>query len=188
MAACYKRTRAMFERQIVHRVLLRLIALVVLVCPPASAASKPSLFLAASGGEPVRLDPITIPPIESGRRVLSVVAADIDGDGDLDVVANDGSLDLIVWVNDGAGHLTRQSAGRWRSWRPSTPGPRVSDSGRASLVVTISDPPATSAPVERYCAAPESRRLRTTRGADAPTETSPSNRIPRAPPLLLSRR
>ncbi len=37
-----------------------------------------------------------------------VVAADIDRDGDLDVVAaTDHSL--VVWVNDGSGHLTTQS-------------------------------------------------------------------------------
>ena len=30
-------------------------------------------------------------------------------DGDLDAVASDGSLHLIVWENDGTGRLTRQS-------------------------------------------------------------------------------
>ena len=34
-----------------------------------------------------------------------MIAEDIDADGDLDVVANDGSLDLIVWTNDGSGRL-----------------------------------------------------------------------------------
>ena len=36
------------------------------------------------------------------------VANDIDADGDLDVVANDGSLELLVWINDGTGRLTRR--------------------------------------------------------------------------------
>src|SRR5215471_991338 len=40
-------------------------------------------------------------------HVVRVVAADIDDDGDLDVIENDGSLQLTVWENDGAGHLTK---------------------------------------------------------------------------------
>jgi hypothetical protein len=40
-------------------------------------------------------------------RFVRVVAGDVDRDGDIDVVASVGSLDLIVWTNDGAGHFTR---------------------------------------------------------------------------------
>jgi hypothetical protein len=36
-----------------------------------------------------------------------VVAADIDRDGDIDIIATTGRR-LTVWVNDGAGHLTSQ--------------------------------------------------------------------------------
>src|SRR5512138_3697111 len=39
-----------------------------------------------------------------------IVAADIDRDGDLDVVAGN-ERGLVVWVNDGAGHL------RWEAPR-----------------------------------------------------------------------
>src|SRR5437588_12025331 len=40
-------------------------------------------------------------------QLRKVVAADIDRDGDIDVVgATDGGF--IVWVNDGNGHLTSQ--------------------------------------------------------------------------------
>lgn len=39
--------------------------------------------------------------------VRKVVAADLDRDGDLDVVAAT-DRGFIVWLNDGAGHLTRQ--------------------------------------------------------------------------------
>jgi hypothetical protein len=41
------------------------------------------------------------------KPVVDAIAADIDDDGDLDVVANQGSLQLAVWVNDGSGRLTR---------------------------------------------------------------------------------
>ena len=40
-------------------------------------------------------------------QFVRVVADDVDRDGDLDVVASLGSLDLLVWKNDGAGHFTR---------------------------------------------------------------------------------
>ena len=40
-------------------------------------------------------------------RFVRVVAGDVDRDGDIDVVASLGSLDLVVWTNDGAGHFTR---------------------------------------------------------------------------------
>ena len=57
-------------------------------------AALPAGFAAA-------VDPAT------GTRVLRIVADDLDHDGDLDVVANVGTLDLVVWENDGAGHFTR---------------------------------------------------------------------------------
>src|SRR5262245_9677524 len=46
------------------------------------------------------------------EQLVRVVAYDIDNDNDLDVVASDGTLDLLVWENDGAGHLTRKPAAR----------------------------------------------------------------------------
>jgi len=50
-------------------------------------------------------------------RFVSIVAADIDDDGDLDVVASDSSLHLHVWVNDGSGHFTRQRPHKSQAWR-----------------------------------------------------------------------
>lgn len=54
--------------------------------------------------------------VEPGLHLVALVSADIDADGDLDVIASDGSLDLLVWINDGAGHLTRRYAQRPRGW------------------------------------------------------------------------
>ncbi len=51
---------------------------------------------------------LQLPGIEPGTRVVAAALADIDADGDLDVVAFDGSLDLLVWSNDGTGHFTRR--------------------------------------------------------------------------------
>jgi hypothetical protein len=39
----------------------------------------------------------------------SIISTDIDTDGDIDVVAVDHTLHLFVWVNDGSGHLIRQT-------------------------------------------------------------------------------
>lgn len=61
--------------------------------------------------------PLTLaPPLDPGVRLVALVASDIDADGDLDLVANDGSLDLLVWINDGAGHLTREHGKRTGHW------------------------------------------------------------------------
>ena len=56
-------------------------------------------------------------PLEPGLRVVALAASDIDDDGDLDLVASDGSLDLLVWLNDGAGHMTRRYGHQSGGWR-----------------------------------------------------------------------
>ncbi len=55
---------------------------------------------------------LQLPGIDPGTRVVASALADIDADGDLDVVAFDGSLDLLVWSNDGTGHFTRRYPAR----------------------------------------------------------------------------
>ncbi len=42
--------------------------------------------------------------------ILRAVTTDIDRDGDLDVVASTTGEPVVVWINDGHGHLTRQHA------------------------------------------------------------------------------
>jgi hypothetical protein len=42
--------------------------------------------------------------------IISVVTADIDHDGDLDLVAVAPSGNLVIWINDGLGHYTLQEA------------------------------------------------------------------------------
>ena len=62
---------------------------------------------------------------EPDMQLVAIVAADIDADGDLDVVASDTSLQLHVWVNDGAGHLRRVQPSRSSSLQPDPPGPTI---------------------------------------------------------------
>jgi hypothetical protein len=122
------------------------------------------------------------PPRTDGRLLVSVIAADIDADGDLDVVGSDGSLDLIVWDNDGTGHLTRKDP------QPSTP------DGWESSGATVDDRPATSTVAAQFGGT--SLRLNTRalsfnshlspwRAAASPSHRQPQfalTRIPRAPP------
>ena len=51
-----------------------------------------------------------LPSSDVDLTVSSLVAADLDADGDLDIVAAaaNGSPDIVVWVNDGEGRLTRK--------------------------------------------------------------------------------
>jgi hypothetical protein len=44
--------------------------------------------------------------------VTGIVQGDIDHDGDLDLVAATSSGELLIWINDGHGHFTRQAAAR----------------------------------------------------------------------------
>ena len=50
-----------------------------------------------------------LPSSDAGLHLATVVTTDFDSDGDLDVVASDGATHLFVWINDGAGHLTRRA-------------------------------------------------------------------------------
>jgi hypothetical protein len=122
------------------------------------------------------------PPGTDGRLLVSVIAADIDADGDLDVVGSDGSLDLIVWDNDGTGHLTRKDP------QPSIPG------GWESSGATLDDRPATSGVAAQFGgmslglnprALSFNSLLSPWRAAASPSHRQPQfalTRIPRAPP------
>jgi hypothetical protein len=69
------------------------------------------------------LPDVLVPPAVPAERLVAMVANDIDADGDLDVIANDGSLQLVVWINDGTGHLVRREARRTSGLRPDRGGP-----------------------------------------------------------------
>jgi hypothetical protein len=53
--------------------------------------------------------------VELEPSVTGVVQSDIDHDGDLDLVAATASGDLLVWLNDGHGRFTQQTASHTRS-------------------------------------------------------------------------
>lgn len=111
-----------------------------------------------------------------------VVAADIDRDGDVDVVAAT-DRDLVVWVNDGAGRLTS---------RPPAHGPvgdfRSSEVAWRDRETPLNPPIPTSAPVVPLPRAfahapPAGRTLDLRRGDVSPAlDVAGGCRSPRAPP------
>ncbi len=115
--------------------------------PAPAVFAAPPTFSAASQPLPAGL---SLPPVEARQRVVGVVAADIDDDGDLDVVVNDGSLDLAVWVNDGTGHLTRKRAARPTGWRMEPPLPSLHDSPLGAAASVLNDAPPIGADVRAH--------------------------------------
>ena len=59
-----------------------------------------------------------LPSADVDVKVSSLVAADLDADGDLDIIASggaSGSPAILVWENDGAGRLTRREPAKQKS-------------------------------------------------------------------------
>ncbi len=124
-----------------------------------------------------------IPPTALGLRVVAMVASDIDADGDLDLVANDGSLDLIVWINDGTGHLTRK-AGHQRSGWIADAQTATSDQSPASACGVVAATPSigpTRSPLP--CAVDSTLAIKP--GQLALDSRLSLSQSPRAPPLPL---
>jgi len=113
-----------------------------------------------------------------------VVAADIDRDGDLDVVAAT-DRGFLVWVNDGTGRLTSQSP-RQPSGLSGQPGDTWSG-GEARRDETIqNDPPSTRLP-GAYAHAPPAVPPAELSGCSVARRaaTGRSAHIPRAPPSAI---
>ena len=125
---------------------------------------------------------LTPPSLDAGHHLVSLIAADIDADGDLDVVANDGSLELLVWRNDGTGHLTRQAPHRSSGWQSEPASPSLDDQRATSIVSVQNDVPSLRLDLRADPIAIAPHRL--LRPAfDGPAGSSlVSTRTPRAPP------
>lgn len=80
-----------------------------------------------------------LPSSDVDLKISSLVAADLDADGDLDIVAADaanGSVDILVWVNDGDGKLTRKQPERPKTLGSGPEAPSV-DRQQSSVVASI---------------------------------------------------
>ena len=136
-------------------------------------------------GVPPRETALQLPGVEPGTKVVAAALADIDADGDLDLIATDGTLDLLVWSNDGSGHFTRKYPGHapadgWFSrdgrldpGTGTTPA-SVIPSGSASLI----DP-------ARASRALDAREWRIGSAASSLVSRALLRRASRAPPLSL---
>lgn len=124
------------------------------------------------------------PAVQPGSRLVSMIAEDIDADGDLDVVANDGSLDLIVWTNDGSGRLSRQQGRDGPDLRSEPAAPGLAD--RAAVLDTVVPPPFASLEINPRILAvtPEQSPLWWDRSAGALLPPLVSTRTPRGPPVF----
>ena len=92
-------------------------------------------------------DGLAAPAHDDGGSLTSIVVADIDRDGDADVVATDGALHLFVWINDGRGHLTRQTPAPAGEDAADGQHPDVGWTPLDSDAYTSADPPSCDAPV-----------------------------------------
>jgi hypothetical protein len=77
--------------------------------------------------------------------LASIVVADIDRDGDADVVATDDALHLFVWINDGTGRYTQQKPATGARCA-GTERPNVGDDAPVADPLAASDPPTIDAP------------------------------------------
>ena len=165
----------------------------IVVCagrsPSASAlSSRRETALTGIGSAASRGLPASIATLElsAGRLLTAVVAADIDADGDLDVVASDSALELHVWVNDGTGHFTRRDPTHSRSLDPLPADPAID--GRAVSIesFTQSNPPLVSVDRRLTAWSLDASTFSLTRLAAPPSTDHPSTRVPRAPPLPIT--
>ena len=125
------------------------------------------------------------PAVQPGSRLVSMIAEDIDADGDLDVVANDGSLELIVWTNDGSGRLSRQHGRDGAGLRADPTAPGLADSPAASASAV---PPAFGSfdiNPRIVAFAPDPSPLSWTPSPSALAPAFVSTRTPRGPPSSL---
>jgi hypothetical protein len=173
-----------------RRLRVALLALIVCAVAPLSLAPRaaqpaPQLFAAwqhtVDGVAPALR--ALLP--DQGRNLVSAIAADIDADGDLDVIASDSNLDLFVWVNDGHGHLSQRNARVPSNLAPAPLAPAVQERPLGPIASIQTDPPSLVAAL-RVSSEPRAP-ARAFGGAVnlLPIDASTFARIPRAPPAAL---
>jgi hypothetical protein len=126
-----------------------------------------------------------LPSSDVDLKISSFVAADLDADGDLDIVASDaanGSVHILVWVNDGAGRLTRKHPEPPKSLGTVPPGPSVNEQYTTVVALLQPDSPAVQSASSWWATLPERsapHAIDTTA-----VSTTVSTRRSRSPPAL----
>jgi hypothetical protein len=162
-----------------------LVATAFAVAAPARAASVPT-------GTVIRVDRTV--DVAAFSRILEarfrlvlhrVIAADIDRDGDLDILAAT-DRGFVVWLNDGAGRLTSQSA----KHKPAVDGRSPGDTWReddARDGETVQDDVPSPRVASEYAHAPplSVRQLAPCSQFTLHSDPAYGTRVPRAPPSVL---
>ena len=126
-----------------------------------------------------------LPSADRDLTVSSLITTDFDADGDLDIVAADrsnGAIGIVVWVNDGAGRLTRKApvSGGTLAGEPASP---TLDERQATVMASVQpDGPAITAVSANAWLTLPARRHDTARAA-VPESLNPSSLRSRSPPL-----
>jgi len=90
----------------------------------------------------------TLPSSDVNLSVSSLITADLDADGDLDIVAADrsnGGIGIVVWVNDGAGRLTRKTPSSKGNLASEPASPSLDERQATAMVSVQPDGPALAA-------------------------------------------
>jgi hypothetical protein len=127
-----------------------------------------------------------LPSSDVDLKVSSLVAADLDADGDLDIVAAaapNGSLGIVVWVNDGDGRLTRKPPSAPKTLSAEPPAPSVDRQSSTVVALVQTGSPALHAGCVNAWITLAAERCRMPRSAAAISSVLPTLR-PRAPPVL----
>jgi hypothetical protein len=126
-----------------------------------------------------------LPSSDVDLRISSLVAADLDADGDLDIVAAapNGSPGIVVWVNDGDGRLTRKRPESPKTLSAEPPAPSVDRQLSSAVALIQTGSPALHAGCVSAWITLDAERCGMPRSAVAISSVLPTLR-PRAPPVL----
>jgi hypothetical protein len=117
--------------------------------------------------------------------LVAIVTTDLDTDGDLDIVATDSDLRLYVWINDGAGHFTRQEPARLPTWRGDPSRPRVNDGAALVELVTQTSRPSVDRFIDAASESPAASVAPALPPPDALVNANRAASTPRAPPAAI---
>jgi hypothetical protein len=130
---------------------------------------------------------LLLPVADANLPIASLVTADLDADGDIDVLATEnssGSVKLVVWVNDGDGRLARKAPLQPAKSGFASESSSISD-GPSSVLVTIQSGSYAVEPISRTAwISLASQPHRFARSTD-PVSASPGTLRSRSPPASL---
>jgi hypothetical protein len=127
-----------------------------------------------------------LPSSDADLRISSLVEADLDADGDLDIVASaawNGSPDIVVWVNEGDGRLTRKRPEQPKTLGAESPAPSVDRQSSTAVALIQTGSPALHADCVTAWLTLDAGRC-SIPGPAAEVSATVATRRSRAPPVL----